>query len=271
MDILQDFTPSRIQQAIDANEIAYGTLLSRRPQAILHNDPGICWFETGLSFSIFNGVLYTHLTPDALPAAIDRILAHFEQRRLPFQWHVGPTSQPANLRDMLQARGITHDYDEPGMAVDLLALHEDLPVASELVIQPVTSREQVREWAQVWGCGVTPDEIVQQFFMGHADLPLGPENPMHLYLGILNGEPVATVKLFIGGGVACIQNVVTLHHVRRQGIGAAMTLMAAREARRQGYRIGVLSASPFGIGIYRRLGFREYCTLSIHQWSPTRN
>lgn len=268
--ILQDFTPSRIQQAIDDYRLAYGSLFSTLPGAMLHNDPGICWFETGIPLGLFNGVLRTNLSPTALPDEIARIKNHFVQRNLPFQWHVGPTSQPANLGDFLPAHGIAHDEDadEPGMAVDLLALNENLPVSSSLVIQPVTNREQVEQWAQVWGCGVTPAWVVQLFFEAHAALPLAPDSPLstlRLYMGLLDGIPVSTVAILFGGGVACIKHVVTLHRLRRQGIGAAMTLMAAREARKQGYRIAVLSASPYGIGIYRRLGFREYCTLSTYE------
>src|SRR5581483_8086114 len=99
--ILQDFTPSRIQQAIDDYQLAYGSLFSTLPGAILHKDPGICWFETGIPLGLFNGVLHTNLSPTALPDEIARIKHHFEQRNLPFQWHVGPTSQPANLGDFL--------------------------------------------------------------------------------------------------------------------------------------------------------------------------
>jgi hypothetical protein len=38
-----------------------------------------------------------------------------------------------------------------------------------------------------------------------------------------------------------------------------------------GHFVGLLlvSAHVFGIGIYRRLGFREYCTLRTYQWSPS--
>jgi predicted acetyltransferase len=45
-------------------------------------------------------------------------------------------------------------------------------------------------------------------------------------------------------------------------------LMAACEARVKGYRVAVLTASPFGFNIYRRLGFHEYCTVSTYEWSP---
>src|SRR6266446_6608893 len=97
----------------------------------------------------------------------------------------------------------------------------------------------------------------------------GPDRSLRLYLGTVDGEPVATVALFFEAGVASINWVVSLPQFRRQGIGAAMTLMAAREARSAGYRVGVLTASPLGITIYRRLGFQEYCPVSTYQWSPT--
>ena len=266
--ILQDFTPIHIQQALDDYKIVQGELFSTLPQGIMHNDPGICWFETAIPLSLFNGVVHTDVMPDALPETIARVKAHFEQRGLPFHWRVGPASQPAALRETLLAHGIAHEEDEPGMALDLLALNERLPTSSTLVIQPVSRREQVEQWARTWGAGVTPERVVQLVFEAYSALLENPQSPLHLYLGLLDGEPVATVALVFGGGVACIEHVVTLHRFRRQGIGATMTLMAAREARRQGYRIAVLSASPMGIEIYRRLGFREYCQLSTYEWSP---
>jgi ribosomal protein S18 acetylase RimI-like enzyme len=61
---------------------------------------------------------------------------------------------------------------------------------------------------------------------------------------------------------------VTEPDVRLQGIGATMTLAALHEARALGYRVSVLRASPYGLHLYRRLGFREYCLLSTYVWSP---
>ena len=265
---LQDLSPVTIPLALDANLIAYSSLFSSLPQAKLHNDGGLLWFETGVPNELFNGILQTRLEPEALPAAIEHVLAHFQRRHLPFHWHLGPSSHPRNIGDLLEAHGISHVEDEPGMAVDLLALNEDLPVTSNLIIHPVTTHDMVDHWTRVWGCGA-PEEVTHQWFTVYSGLPFGPDRALRLYLGTITGEPVATASLFFAAGVASINWVVTLPQFRHQGIGAAMTLRAAREARSAGYRIGVLTASPLGINIYRRLGFHEYCQVSTYEWSPT--
>jgi len=96
----------------------------------------------------------------------------------------------------------------------------------------------------------------------HAQLGLGPHLPCRYYLGAFQGKPIATALLFFGAGVAALHSVVTLPEARSKGIGTAMTLAALREARRAGYRVAILTASPYGERIYRRVGFREYCTIS---------
>ena len=265
---LQDLSPVTVPFALDANLIAYSSLFGSLPQAELHDDGGLLWFETGVPNDLFNGVLQTRLSQEALPAAIEQVLAHFQRRHLPFHWHLGPCSRPGNFGDLLEAHGISHVEDEPGMAVDLLAINEDLPMASNLIVHPVTTYQMVDQWTRVWGCGA-PEEVIHHWFTVYSRLPFGPDRSLRLYLGTVDGEPVATVALFFAAGVASINWVVSLPQFRRQGIGAAMTLLAAREARSAGYRVGVLTASPLGITIYRRLGFQEYCQVSTYQWSPT--
>ncbi|HZR42318.1 MAG TPA: GNAT family N-acetyltransferase [Ktedonobacteraceae bacterium] len=268
MDILQDLTPSRVALALDASKIASRTLLSTLPHAALHDEGGLLWFETGVDSAAFNGVFQTRLQREVLPAAIERVHAHFQQRHLPFHWHLGPSSQPTNFGDLLEAHGIRYDEDEPGMAADLRALNEDLPVVSNLIIQPVITENQVHQWSRTTYCGA-PEKEIQNLFRVYSRLPFGPQSTLRLYLGMLDGEPVATALLFFAAGVAYVGRIVTVHPLRRRGIGAMMTLHAMREASLAGYRIAVLTASPMGINIYRRLGFKECCQISTYEWYPT--
>jgi predicted acetyltransferase len=43
---------------------------------------------------------------------------------------------------------------------------------------------------------------------------------------------------------------------------------ASREASEQGYHFGVLGASEMGEGVYRQLGFEQYCLLQMYEFLP---
>ena len=259
----------RISELIDASQIAYATFRSTFPGAMLHDEPGLLWFETGIPLRLFNGVLRTQLEGNELSAAVERVLACFQQRQLPFEWNVGPTSRAQGLDQLLRERGMMREGDEPGMAADLYALSEQVADVPNLVIQEVESDEQLRQWSRTWGSSA-PAEVGEHWYTLYKGLRLNQDSPVYFYLGLLDGEPVATVALFFSVGVAAIHHVVTTHKVRRMGIGAAITLRAAQEARRHGYHIAILTASSLGINIYRRMGFREYCMFSTYEWEPRR-
>ena len=147
------------------------------------------------------------------------------------------------------------------MAADLLALEADAPQPAGLEVSQVRDLSALEQWIQAsfagFGFSATGSHSAFEVFAG-----LGFDLPLRSYLGTLHGEPVAVSQLFLGAGVAGIYIVATVPEARRQGIATALTLAPLREARALGYRIGILHASPMGLGVYRRLGFREYCKMS---------
>jgi GNAT superfamily N-acetyltransferase len=94
------------------------------------------------------------------------------------------------------------------------------------------------------------------------------DDEYRLYLARLDGAPVGTASAQIGAGVVGLYCVSVLPAARRQGVGAAVSLAALREARRQGYHFGVLGASEMGESVYRRLGFKRYCFLQMYELLP---
>jgi len=262
-EMLQNINSVSIPAAIDASMITYKSFLCTSSHGQLHQEPDLLWTESNL----VNAVLYTNLQQDTLPTTVERIRNHFAQYNHSFQWYLGPSSCPKNYGDVLLTHGLRHDEDEPGMAVELQTLNEDIPLNSNITILPVTNHELLEQWIRVWLFPV-PEEIVRTYIASYKRIQTGSASPLQFYLGLLDGKPVATVCVFYDGNVAAIHYVVTLPEVRQQGIGGTMTLMAARAAQAKGYRVAVLTASPFGINIYRRLGFHEYCTFSTYEWSP---
>ena len=106
-NILQDFSPSAISQALDAIEVAFWTLFKNHPAMQLHDEPEIFWFESGTRHNVFNRILQVRFEGNTPPPAIERIVASFQSRRIPFLWHLGPSSRPAHL-DMLSASRAIH-------------------------------------------------------------------------------------------------------------------------------------------------------------------
>jgi ribosomal protein S18 acetylase RimI-like enzyme len=203
-------------------------------------------------------------------ARVDATMRLFQARGLPFSWCTGPSTRPAGLGKHLLARGFVYAGDEPGMAIDLLALSDDLPAPPGLRIERVRDAEALRGWFHIFALGFARPDFARSALLDiEIDLGLG-HHRRRLYLGSLAGEPVATSLLFLGAGVAGIYGVSTLPRARRRGIGTAMTLTPLVEARAAGYRIGVLHASRMGVGVYRRLGFQEYCRLGFYGWTGER-
>jgi GNAT superfamily N-acetyltransferase len=264
--ILEDLSTPALVAAIKANLFEYYEYLGRSPQAELHDSPSMTWLLTGIPHSFLNGVLRTQLTPDNVDEVIEETLAHFKAKSATmFSWWAEPGTQPTNLGQYLVAHGLTYTDGGPGMAVDLLALNEDVTAPSGLTIEHVGDAGTLEKWvhAATMGFGLpdTSESACFDLFLG-----LGFDLPLRNYLGLLNGGPVATAQLFLAAGVAGIYWVATVSEARRRGVGAAMTLAPLCEARAMGYRIGILQASPMGLEVYRRLGFQEYCKMGHYVW-----
>jgi ribosomal protein S18 acetylase RimI-like enzyme len=174
-----------------------------------------------------------------------------------------PSTRPVNLSDYLEAHGLRHIADYPGMAVQLVELNEDLTAPSDLGIERVedakTLEQMIRVFTIGYGVPVSFTDLLFNIFS-----ILGFELPLRHYIGWLKGEPIACSSLLLSSGVAGIYLVATVKEARGQGIGSALTLAPLSEARALGYRIGVLGSTEKGLGVYRRLGFREYFKFGIY-------
>ncbi len=157
------------------------------------------------------------------------------------------------------------------MAVDLLALNEDLQSPPGLTIDQVGDAETLKRFCYVaFSMFEWPGFAIDALLDYYVSVGLGAQSPRRYYMGWLKGEPVATSNLVLGAGVAGIYGVATIPDARRQGIGTAMTLTALREARALGYRVGVLFTGEKGtppFRVYHRIGFREYCRLGHYVWT----
>lgn len=268
-EVLKDLSTPALVAAIEANQFELWAYLGRLPEVELYEGPDMMRLVTSIPHPLFNGVMRAQLAPDDdIDATINDTLARFKSRRLPMMWWTGPSTRPADLGKHLEAQGLTRACDRSGMAADLLTLNEDVPAPSGLTSERVSDVATLKKWLHPFSVGFKLSDLAAKaFFDLSAALGFNSHLPWQSYIALLKGEPVACSSLFLAAGVAGIHNVATVPEARRQGIGTAITLAALREASALGYRVAVLHASQMGLGVYRRLGFEEHCTLSHYAWA----
>ncbi len=270
--ILEQLATPALIEAIEENfteEMAwFGRAL---PRAELHKTPELLTFYTGAGGP--NGVLYARFASEDERYVLNKVyevMEYFASRGVAFGWSVGPSTRPSQLAAILESRGFVYSASTMGMAVDLLAMHEDVPHNMDLVITEIQNLEHLRilRDMEMRGFGATK-EMAQQYSDVYAGAGFGIGLPWHHFIGWLRGVPVAIASLLYHAGVAGIYGVATIPEARRQGVGAAMTLYGLRFARATGYRIAILSPTDMSEAIYRRIGFNDYCKIH-HYGSPPR-
>jgi ribosomal protein S18 acetylase RimI-like enzyme len=95
--------------------------------------------------------------------------------------------------------------------------------------------------------------------------PLSKFPAMHYYLGTLHRSVVATGMLFVGSETVGIYDVATCDTYRRRGIGSAMFQHLLEDACSCNRRFCVLQASPDGLGIYVKAGFRSVGAVHVFE------
>jgi hypothetical protein len=265
---LDDLAPTSLIRAIEANTRAFLLALGRAGGAEERDDPSIQWVIGGSPLAYHNCVVRATLSPDSVEGAIAASLDRLQAHAAPGSWHVGPSMLPADLGQRLVAHGFTYAGEEPGMAADLSALREDLPTPANLHIERIRDEPGIAVWAATLAANDFGEGERESQWIGamYQRIGLGDDVPWRHYVAWLDGTPVATATLFLGAGAAGIYFVSTPPQLRRRGLGAAVTLTALRAARGLGFRVGVLGASALGYPLYRRLGFLEYCRITLYEW-----
>lgn len=230
---------------------------ARLPGARVVDADDLLLVDSGFSCDTFNFAARARFQQDSAATRIREALAFFARTGHPFSWWVGPSDLPADLGTALADASLRPAEEELAMEADLAGLPAADIAPHGLRIERIGRTDQVAQFAAILAANWSPpDPLVAAYYEAAAPVVLRPDSPLHLYLGYLDGRPVATAELCLAGGVAGLYNIATLADQRRRGFGTALTARPLLDAREMGIRTGVLQASAEGQGVYARLGFR---------------
>ncbi|MBN9390712.1 MAG: GNAT family N-acetyltransferase [Chloroflexi bacterium] len=265
--ILEDFAPDAVITAMAANLSEYYRFYAELPGGELHFEPDCTWLVSGVLEKWFNVVLDSHFEEKGLKERVAALLDEYRRRGLPMSWTVFPDATPPNLPTVLMVEGLLPDSAEPGMALDLFNMAETVRQNDGFTIEQIAGQSAFEEWTEVWLADI-PEPIADHCREVMDVLGIEEVRPWRYYLGRVNGKAVACLKLFYAAGVVSVQHVATLREARGQGIATALTVHALRDAREAGYRVAVLTSTPEGLPVYRKIGFRTMATFQTYGWYP---
>jgi GNAT superfamily N-acetyltransferase len=269
-NIIQDFSPNQLAIANEENLVSLIQVFGKLKGGLLDDIPGIKRVTSNIPMSLLNSIMDACLSPQQVPPIIERIIADARLRKVPVLWWIGPSTRPVDLATRLINSGFSIDEDGPGMAADLENLNDRLPSPEGLSIQPALDDGAWWAWSRTMAKGFEAPPERYEFAVNTWHNLISELNPTttQAYTAWLDGSPVATSLLQLGGGVAGIYSVATIPEARHKGIGAQVTLYPLHQARQMGYKVGVLQASEMGLSVYKSLGFQECCWITSYVWRP---
>jgi ribosomal protein S18 acetylase RimI-like enzyme len=182
-------------------------------------------------------------------AALVRAEELFAERGRSFgiNLHVG---RHLAVEDAVRAAGLERLFGRPGMAIAIDRLAET-SVTDGIEIRPVTDEREGRALARVDGEAFEDPSGVAEDFYAAAALAVDGGRSFIAWEG---GEPVGIAAGYVHDGAVGIFGVGVVARARRRGIGAALTLHAARAF--PGADLAWLHPSDMARSMYERLGFR---------------
>lgn len=193
-----------------------------------------------------------HLAVVTRPVSLERVLAVAGSFFDDAYGIVVDVDRAPELSDALEAASWSLDEEEPALV--LTPIPESPPAPLGLEIRRVATERELDDFFTVTR---TPRRYIPS-------LAAALDPGVALFVGYVEGAPVATARLTCLGRVGEVLGVATLDAFRRRGIGTAMTWAAVEEARRRGCTAVTLSATEMGLPIYRRMGFLHACTLRTY-------
>ena len=210
---------------------------------------GLLLLRTGLPAAAFNLAFVTRSLTDPR-TSIERAVTYFDGYGLPFVVRVRAGVDERAER-AAEACGLPYSDTVPGMT--LAPIPTIPPPPSTLVIRTARDRSALDDHLDVL---IASFGMPREFGARLLNERLLRMPGCELYVGYVDGVPVASSMLCATNGMAGVWNVGCLPSHRKRGLGEAMTWQAVRRGAELHCDIANLQASEMGQPIYERMGFR---------------
>jgi len=231
--------------------------------------PGVTARSSNIQSPIQNLVGLSTLTEENVDEGIQHVINHYRAEKKIFGWLVGPTSQPANLRDRLVAAGFT-EMKEEGMW-GMVLKNTNTPILTNPDIR--VKRVSIADW------NMNIAMLVEAYGFGMSEEVANSLNRVYESMGELcqvyfayvpeREEPVAFAASIFdrGRSVLTLGGAATLKAYRGRGIYATMVAKRLEDARAMGITCAIIQAiKTTSAPICAKLGFEIVCPIDHYAY-----
>lgn len=247
-----------ILKAFEANLWDRAAFLPRaRKDAVVEDSADLLLVDSGLASAAFNTIGKSSLHPRFGSDRVEAAIKHFQNKKLPFTWVLGPLSGHGAMEPTLKDFGLSCPEDEWVMAMTLDTVNIPGAIPAGLDVKRVANAAGVEHYADVLTATSTPaDENIKTFYTDTKDGVLAPASPVRLYVGYVNNEPVAVLEAFSAHGILNLYGRAALASTRGKGYAAGLILTALKDAKKAGLRVASLQTPENARAAYERIGFK---------------
>jgi len=252
-------------QAVESNlRDSFRVVAAHRSAGELRELEGVSIASAGVAFQMFNTAFLSAAvaTEPELDRRVAQAAVHFAARGQRWSywichgWLENRTQR--RLSQVLRKRSLYQAVELPGMlAEQILPPERTLPELEVRRVWPGPVKDAFCAIGSLcfnvplgWFCEVFDGDGIWADFCA--------------WVGYAGGEPVATAATVMGGGAVGVYNVATIPSHRRTGYGEAVMRFALEQARQaHGVTRTILQATPQGLGLYQRMGYRTVTSVSV--------
>jgi GNAT superfamily N-acetyltransferase len=229
---------------------------------VIENDQFVV-VDTGLSSSYFN---IASSPSEVEVKQVNKICNYFKEQRKPFSWWA-KADDPA-LVGSINKSSLKNEATYVGMNLDFKDFRDERLAKEELVIKRVVNAKVLLDFARVVQhqfIGSVEEKMIIPYYKKVAKLDLSKKSSLVHYLSYKDGEVVSSITTYLSGNVVGLYNLSTYKQYRRKGYGTALVCYALNRARESGATSGVLMSSLSGVGLYKKIGFKELNDVYVYQ------
>lgn len=210
-------------------------------------------FASGVTAANLNPAIVHHID-ELFSASLDACDTFYAQQNLPWALLLPASLDNEIVRKLLQSHSLT--FSDKGVAM-MLSFKEDSFSSMKTTLTIKDMENDLQTWSipLLYGFESTP-EITDIYTAQHQSA--SNKNPgIYHFSGLLHDTVVCSLSLSCMDGYARIDDVSTMPEEQRKGYATQLMCAAIKHALSLNISTCFLEASSSGLGVYKRIGFKE--------------